>query len=60
MKKLDKRSWLSTLGLSPEPSGRDLGDMGTAFGLDASLVPTLPMPLDLEPGTIEPPPAEQG
>ncbi len=58
MKKLDKRTWWSSLGLPPDPlAGRtDFGDMGTAFGLDASLTPTLPMPLDAVPDTPEPPP----
>ena len=59
MKKLDTRSWFASMGLPPEPApGRpDLADMGTAFGLDASMTPTLPMPLDFEPSTIDEPPA---
>lgn len=55
MKKLDKRSWFATMGLDPEPAPRrpDPADMGTAFGLDASMTPTLPMPLDVEPGASD-------
>jgi len=57
----DKRGWWSSLGMPPDPLGgrKDLGDMGTAFGLDASLTPTLPMPLDFEHSNIEPPPGER-
>ena len=59
MKKLDTRSWFASMGLEPDPSARrpDPADMGTAFGLDASMTPTLPMPLDFEPSTIDEPPA---
>ena len=62
MKKLDTRGWLASMGLAPETSPRrpDPADMGTAFGLDASMTPTLPMPLDFEPSTIDEPPAPLG
>lgn len=58
MKKLDKRSWFAAMGLDPDPALRrpDPADMGTAFGLDASMTPTLPMPLDVEPGARDEPP----
>ena len=39
MSKLLNRSWWSTLGLAKPvvDDGDDFGDMGTAFGLDASM-----------------------
>ncbi len=59
MKKLDARAWFTSMGFAPETAPRrpDPADMGTAFGLDASMTPTLPAPLDVEPGTADEPPA---
>ena len=53
MSKLTSRSWWSSLGLGKRAAddGDDFGDMGTAFGLDASF----DSPATLPPGHTLPP-----